>query len=174
LGPLLSFASLGSAQAILVLPAAAEYKMEIENDHVEMMTSNSFGLPPKSLVLRSRDLTPRRLVSAVQLNIEGLKKAYNWESITKQEGSEENKDEDEKSDAAGNSRRRRCLSVQVITSRAFKCEANRRPLQAHSYTLTQIHLKTSGSVDGPPLSGNIPLPHSGILDFTTMTHGVVI
>jgi hypothetical protein len=51
--------------------------MEIEDDHVEMMTSNSLGLTPKSLVLRSRDFIPHRLVSAVQLNIEGLKKAYN-------------------------------------------------------------------------------------------------
>jgi hypothetical protein len=58
--------------------------------------------------------------------------------------------------------------------RTFKCEANRRPLQAHSYTLTQIHLKTSGSVDELPLLGNTPLTHSGILDFTTTTHGVVI
>jgi hypothetical protein len=39
---------------------------------------------------------------------------------------------------------------QVITSRAFKCEADRRPLQTHSYALTQIHPKTLGSVDDYP------------------------
>jgi hypothetical protein len=61
--------------------------------------------------------------------------------------SEENKDEDENSDTSENSRRRRCLSVKVITSRTFKCEAERCPFQAHSYALTQMHPKTSGSVD---------------------------
>ena len=60
--------------------------------------------------------------------------------------SEENKDEDENSDTSENSRRR-CLSVKVITSRTFKCEAERCPFQAHSYALTQMHPKTSGSVD---------------------------
>ena len=60
-----------------------------------------------------------------------------------QEGSKENTDEDENSDASENNSRR-CVSVQVITSRAFKCEADICSFQAHSYALTQIHEKTVG------------------------------